>query len=193
MTAMAALRASDGDNTKDDKYWCNERTERRIEAPVIDSTDRNASVDVCEGETVSGTNAGGPHLELSDSFVCPLCLKCLKSSATLWQHINIHHISCGEFPSVTFLCSHARLVCSHPSCHWTYHKRFACAGCRCSLGERNKRCGGTLVDPREVAGITSQASSSTQSPPSPAALLSTMTSPPMQPSPTLTPTPSPTD
>ena len=76
-------------------------------------------------------------------------------------------------------------MCSNPACHWAYHRRFIHVGCRHSLVGRSKRCGGTLVDPTEIAAITAETAADTQSPPR--SLSSTATPPPIQASCTLTP------
>ena len=133
----------------------------------------------CDEESrMQGQSAGGHHLDREQSAVdtslCPLCLKRVRLSI-LWQHININHISRGEFPSACFLQKHMRFVSSRPTCHWAYHKKIARAGCRYSLG-RKKHCGGSLLLPADIVEFSSLSATASQpqpcssppvSPPSP--------------------------
>ena len=84
--------------------------------PTVDATDT-----ILDGESARESDTGGHQLEFDpvdvEAAVCPLCPKRLKSISSLWQHINIHHISRGEFPAVAFFRNHSRLVCSNPACH----------------------------------------------------------------------------
>ena len=130
--------------------------------PEVDATDT-----ILDGELAREVDTGGHHLEFEPvdveaSSVCPLCPKLLKSISSLWQHINIHHISRGEFPTVNFFRDHSRLVCSNHACHWAYHRRFIRAGCRRSLLGQSKRCAGTLIDPTGIAAITAETATAMQ-------------------------------
>ena len=127
----------------------------------------DATVTILDGELGGESDTGGHQLEFEPIDVeassgCPLCPKRLNSISTLWQHINIHYISRGEFPTVNLFRNISRLVCSNPACHWAYHRRFIRAGCRRSLVGQSKRCAGALIDPTGIAAITAETATAMQ-------------------------------
>ena len=81
---------------------------------------------------------------------CPICAKSATILSTLWQHINVSHISRGVFPSLDVFQHHNRFICSDPSCRFGYLKRWSM--CQRSLGS-NRHCGAPLVDPSLVSVI----------------------------------------
>ena len=89
-----------------------------------------------------------------ESCSCPLCHCSYANSNSLWQHINLEHVSRSRFPSVSFLSAHKRRLCSE--CGFAYSAHWKV--CRRSQGPGRPRCGGLMVDPLLSSWLSRMAS-----------------------------------
>ena len=99
-------------------------------------------------------NNGRSSCEPSDGCSCPLCYCSYSNSNSLWQHINLEHISRSHFPAVSFLSAHGRRLCS--VCGFAYSAHWKV--CRRSQGSGRARCGGVMVDPSSSSWFSKMAS-----------------------------------
>ena len=68
----------------------------------------------CSDDDDDDENFGfsNPVRSRSSTCKCPICDKVVSSDSSLWQHINVEHITRQSFPDASFLHAHKRNVCS---------------------------------------------------------------------------------
>ena len=105
-----------------------------------------------DGFTTSGctghamTDQHGSSLEgnaVSNNVPCPVCHSFFSNNNSLWQHVNLQHISRQLLPPVSVLKEHGRKLCV--SCGFSYSSHWQL--CRRSLGPGHPRCGGQMTEP----------------------------------------------
>ena len=79
-------------------------------------------------------------------MVWPLCKVSFRLSS-IWGHINHFHITHSQWPEVSFLEHHHRLV--YATCKFNYHEWWKQSGCCRPLG-MGKLCRGQLCCPSDI-------------------------------------------
>ena len=105
-----------------------------------------------DGFTTSGctghamTDQHGSSLDgnaVSNNVPCPVCQSFFSDNNSMWQHVNLQHISKQIFPPVSVLKEQEQKLCA--SCGFSYSSHWP--PCRRSLGPSHPRCGGQMIEP----------------------------------------------